>query len=350
MEQLTITHPDDWHIHLRDNAALKTTVTHCAAQFKRAIIMPNLQPPVITTEDALTYRQRITAATPQRSGFEPLMTLYLTDNTTPDEIRRAKASGQIFGIKLYPAGATTNSDAGVTQLEKVYPTLETMAELGLPLLIHGELTQSDIDIFDREKMFIEQQLAPLTERFSKLKIVFEHITTADAVQFVFDTTEQIGATITPHHLLLNRNDLLVGGLRPHHFCLPVLKRERHRRALLEAIASGSKKFFLGSDSAPHPRHAKESACGCAGIYSAFAAIELYAEAFESIDALDRLDAFAGHHGPDFYGLPRNSGKITLIRKKQPVPSMFEFAGETVIPLRAGGELQWQVIKENLDDH
>ena len=342
MDQLTITRPDDWHIHLRDGAALATTVPHVAAQFGRAIVMPNLVPPITTTDMALAYKQRILEARPTGSQFEPLMTLYLTDTTTGEEIRKAKATGAIHGVKLYPAGATTHSDAGVTRLEAVYDTLAVMEEVGLPLLVHGEMTAADIDIFDREKRFIDEQLAPLAERFTRLKIVFEHITTKEAAHFVLYSPENIGATITPQHLLLNRNDLLAGGIRPHHYCLPVLKREEHRQELLKVATSGNPKFFLGTDSAPHAQGAKESACGCAGVYSAHAAIELYAEAFESAGALGQLDAFAGRNGPHFYGLPSNSDTITLQRKPWRVADKFVFDDGVVIPLRAGGELAWQV--------
>jgi len=343
VDHLTITRPDDWHIHLRDGAALATTVAHAAAQFGRAIVMPNLAPPITTTDAALAYRQRILDARPAGSNFEPLMTLYLTDSTTADEIRKAKASGFVHGVKLYPAGATTNSDSGVTNLENVYAALTAMEELDLPLLVHGEVTDAHIDIFDREKVFIEQKLQPLTERFPNLRIVFEHITTKDAADFVLYSSENIAATITPHHLLLNRNDMLVGGIRPHHYCLPILKREEHRQALLEVATSGNPKFFLGTDSAPHAKGAKESGCGCAGAYSAFAAIELYAEAFESVGALGKLDGFAGRFGPQFYGLPVNQQTLSLARRQWAVPKEFAFGNDVVVPLRAGGELNWQLV-------
>ena len=349
MDQLTITRPDDWHIHLRDGAALTTTVPHVAAQFNRAIVMPNLTPAVTTTEMARAYRERILAQRPQGSRFEPLMTLYLTDSTPPDEIRTAKASGFVHGVKLYPAGATTNSASGVTELKKVYPVLEVMQEVGMPLLIHGEVTTADIDIFDREKVFIDRHLAPLTESFPQLKIVFEHITTKDAAEFVLYSDHNIAATITPQHLLLNRNALLVGGIRPHNYCLPVLKREEHRQALLKVATSGNPKFFLGTDSAPHAKGAKESACGCAGIYSSFIALELYAEAFESVGALGRLDGFAGRHGPQFYGLPVNDETLTLVREEWTVPESFCFGKDVVVPLRAGQKLGWRamcVLHEN----
>jgi len=342
MQQLTLTRPDDWHQHLRDGAYLATTVAHSARQFGRAIVMPNLKPPVVTTAQAEAYRARILDALPGGAQFQPLMTLYLTDNTPPEEIRRAKHSGIIHGVKLYPAGATTNSAAGVTRLEQTYPALEAMQELGLPLLVHGEVTDAGVDIFDREHLFIERQLAPLMERFPGLRIVFEHITSGEAVDFVTAAPSHIAATITAHHLLLNRNDMLVGGIRPHHFCLPVLKRERDRNALLRAATSGNPKFFLGTDSAPHPRTAKETACGCAGIYTAHAAVEFYAEAFETAGALDKLEGFAAFYGADFYGLPRNSVTITLIKQAQEIDTSFPFGAETVVPLRAGGILSWRM--------
>ncbi len=343
MEHLTLTRPDDWHIHLRDDVALTTSVPHVAAQFGRAIVMPNLRPPVTTTEAALAYRQRILAARPKGSDFEPLMTLYLTDATSPEEIHTAKASGFVHGVKLYPAGATTNSDSGVTDLAKTYATLAVMEEVGMPLLIHGEVTDNHIDIFDREKVFIDQKLAPLLERFPKLKMVFEHITTRDAADFVLYGPDNLAATITAHHLLMNRNHMLVGGIRPHLYCLPVLKREEHRQALVKVATSGNPKFFLGTDSAPHPKSAKESDCGCAGIYTAFGAIELYAEAFYEAGALGQLDGFASRHGPRFYGLPVNKETVTLVRQEWAVPKSYRFGDETVVPLRAGGNLTWQLI-------
>ena len=342
MKQLTLIRPDDWHIHLRDGNALTTTVPHAAARFRRAIIMPNLVPPVTTTTAAAAYRHRILMAAGEHSSFAPLMTLYLTDQTPPEEIHRARESGLVFGIKLYPAGATTHSAAGVTDIERVSPTLEAMCAAGLPLLVHGEVTHTDVDIFDREKVFIDTVLTPLVMRFPQLKIVLEHITTADAAQFVRDAGANVAATITPHHLLLNRNDMLVGGIRPHHYCLPVLKREHHRQALIDAATSGDPKFFLGTDSAPHPRGAKESPCGCAGIYSAFAAIEFYAEAFEQAGALDRLEAFASLNGPRFYGLEINRDTITLEKTDHPIPEAFPFGGDEVVPLRAGGNLSWRI--------
>ena len=344
MTSITITHPDDWHLHLRDGEQLRAVLPHTAKQFARAIIMPNLKPPVVTTDMALAYRARILAALPAalQSGFEPLMTLYLTDNTPPAEIIRAKESGVVHGVKLYPAGATTNSDAGVTDIAKCYAALETMEMNNLPLLVHGEVTDPDVDVFDREKIFIDQILAPLTQRFPNLRIVFEHVTTRDAVAFVTEASRQVAATITAHHLLLNRNAIFQGGIRPHYFCLPVLKREIHRRALLEAATSGNPKFFLGTDSAPHSQINKENACGCAGIFTAHAAIELYATAFEQADALDRLEAFASFYGADFYQLPRNTGYITLKKEKWIVPGQFSFAGEKLIPLYAETSLGWKM--------
>ena len=340
---LTITRPDDWHLHLRDDAALTRTVIDTARQFARAIIMPNLRPPVTTTQMAADYRQRILAVLPDNAAFEPLMTLYLTDNTPADEIKTAVNSGIVKAVKLYPAGATTNSDAGVTDLKNCHSTLETMQKLGMPLLIHGEVTDHDIDIFDREKRFIDDKLIPLLNDFPELKVVFEHITTADAANFVSDAGANLAATITPHHLLYNRNDLLVGGIRPHYFCLPVLKRNTHQQSLLEAATSGNPKFFLGTDSAQHARHTKENSCGCAGIYSAHAAIELYAEAFETMDALDKLEAFASFYGADFYGLPRNQTQITLHKQSWQVPDTLPFAGSELVPLRAGEAVNWQIV-------
>lgn len=342
MHKLTITRPDDWHLHLRDGIYLRTTVAHTARQFGRAIVMPNLNPPVTTTAQAEAYRTRILAALPANLRFEPLMTLYLTDSTPAAEIRRAKHSGMIHGVKLYPAGATTHSDAGVTRLDHTYSALEAMQEIGLPLLVHGEVTDADVDIFDRERVFIERQLSPLIERFPGLRIVFEHITTREAVDFVTAAPAHIGATLTAHHLLMNRNHLLAGGIRPHHYCLPVLKRERDRVALLQAAIGGNPKFFLGTDSAPHPRSAKETACGCAGIYTAHAALEFYAEAFEAAGALAGLEAFASFHGADFYGMPRNGDTLTLIKEDQDVPASLPFGEETLIPLRAGGALKWRL--------
>ncbi len=340
--QLTLTRPDDWHLHVRDGAVMKMVVGHTAKQFARAIIMPNLKPPVTTTAQAESYRERILQALPGDSDFQPLMTLYLTDGTTPGEITRAKNSGAVFAVKLYPAGATTNSDSGVTQLQKTYSALAAMEAHGLPLLVHGEVTDPAVDVFDREKVFIDKQLAPLVAQFPNLKIVFEHITTQDAVNFVLDAGDNIAATITPHHLLLNRNAMLVGGIHPHNYCLPVLKRETHREALVAAATGGNPKFFLGTDSAPHRRGAKESACGCAGIYSAHAALELYASAFEQANALDKLEGFASHFGADFYDLPRNTDTITLDRCEQTVPKEITFGKQTLVPFFAGETLAWTV--------
>ncbi|MCX4189291.1 dihydroorotase [Methylophaga sp. OBS3] len=339
---LTLTRPDDWHLHLRDDAALNRTVNDTARQFARAIVMPNLRPPVTTTQMASEYRQRILSALDVAADFEPLMTLYLTDNTPASEIESAVNSGFVKAVKLYPAGATTNSDAGVTDLKHCAATLEMMQKLGLPLLIHGEVTDHDIDIFDREKRFIDDKLIPLRRDFPELKIVFEHITTADAAEYVAEADEYLAATITPHHLLYNRNDILVGGIRPHYFCLPILKRNVHQQALNKAATSGSTKFFLGTDSAPHAQNAKENACGCAGIYSAHAAIELYAEAFEAANALDKLEAFASFHGPDFYGLPRNQSQITLHKQPWKVPDSLAFGDTQLIPLRAGELISWKL--------
>ncbi len=343
MDRITLPRPDDWHLHLRDGAALASVLPHTAAQFARAIVMPNLKPPVTTTVLASQYRERILAARPAGNHFEPLMTLYLTDRTDPREISKAKASGFVHGCKLYPAGATTNSDAGVTDIRNIYAVLEAMAEMGMPLLVHGEVTDPAIDVFDREALFIDKVLAPLTARLPGLRIVFEHVTTAAAVAFVRSQAANVAATITPQHLLMNRNDLFTGGIRPHHYCLPVLKRERDRLALLDAVGAGDSRFFLGTDSAPHARNTKEAACGCAGIYSAHAALEFYAEAFDSIGALARLPAFASEFGPRFYGLPQNEETITLEKRSWPVPTNYPFAGETIVPLRAGGELAWKLI-------
>jgi dihydroorotase len=341
--QLTITRPDDWHIHLRDGAVLANTVHDVARYFGRAICMPNLVPPVKTTSEALAYYERIMAVRPANANFEPLMVLYLTDHTAPDEIATAKTSGKVQAVKLYPAGATTNSSAGVTSLEKVYPVLEQMALHGMPLLVHGEVTHADIDIFDREKVFIDTILVPLTQRFPTLKIVLEHITTADAVEFVQNAGSNIAATITAHHLLFNRNHMLVGGIRPHYYCLPILKRQTHQQALLNAATSGSPKFFLGTDSAPHAINAKEAACGCAGSYTAHAAIELYAEAFEQMNALDKLEAFASFYGADFYGLPRNTDTITLVKEEWTVPDSYALGQSVVVPIRAGATIAWRVL-------
>ena len=342
MDSITLTRPDDWHLHLREGDSLASVLPHTARCFGRAIVMPNLKSPITTTKRALDYRELILAALPENSRFEPLMTLYLTDDTPPEEIARAKLSGRIHGVKLYPAGATTHSDAGVTRLSRCFHTLEKMQEVGIPLLIHGEVTAPEIDIFDREKAFLEMTLGPLVERFPDLKVVIEHITTRDAVQYVEVTGPNIGATITAHHLLMNRNALFLGGIRPHNYCLPVLKREEHREALVEAAISGNPKFFLGTDSAPHAKHTKEAACGCAGLYTAHAAIELYASAFEEAHALDKLEGFASFHGADFYGLPRNKDRITLVRKEWRVPDSYKFGEHEVVPMRAGESLAWQL--------
>ncbi|MDR7305981.1 dihydroorotase [Rhodoferax saidenbachensis] len=339
---LTLTRPDDWHLHVRDGAALHTVVPHTAAQFGRAIIMPNLKPPVTTAEQALAYKARIQAAVPADVNFEPLMTLYLTDNLPADEIARAKDAG-VVAAKLYPAGATTNSDAGVTDLRKTYRTLEAMQKAGLLLLVHGEVTSSDIDLFDREAVFIDTQLIPLRRDFPELKIVFEHITTKEAAQYVADSDRFTAASITAHHLLYNRNAIFTGGIRPHYYCLPVLKRETHRQALVQAATGGSHKFFLGTDSAPHPTHLKEHASGCAGCYTAHAAMELYAQAFDTAGALDKLEGFASFHGADFYGLPRNTGTITLKRESWTPPESFAFGETSLKPLAAGEALQWRMV-------
>lgn len=343
MQTLTLTRPDDWHLHVRDGAALAAVVPDSARRFARALIMPNLRPPVVTTADAQRYRERIVAAVPAELKFDPLMTLYLTDNTAPDEIDRARESGFVHAVKLYPAGATTNSDAGVTGIDKVRAVLERMEKTGMVLCVHGEVTHADVDIFDRERVFIDRVLAPLAADYPALRIVFEHITTREAVQFVNESGRNTGATVTAHHLLLNRNAMLVGGIQAHNYCLPVLKRERHRQALIEAVTSGSEKFFLGTDSAPHGRSAKETACGCAGCYTAHAAIELYAETFGAAGALDRLEGFASHHGADFYGLPRNTDTVTLTRDAWTVPDTVAFVdGDPLVPLRAGGTLAWRL--------
>lgn len=341
--KIIITRPDDWHLHLRDGAALKAVLPDTARQFARAIVMPNLRPPVTTVELAAEYRARILAVLPAGAKFEPLMTLYLTDNTSADEVKRAKASGFIHGVKLYPAGATTNSDSGVSDLMKCTNALEAMQDVGLPLLVHAEVTDSDIDVFDREKVFIDRHMTPLLKRFPALKVVFEHITTKDAADFVTSAPNNVAATITAHHLLLNRNDMFKGGIQPHHYCLPILKRESHRLALVKAAISGNAKFFLGTDSAPHAKHTKEAACGCAGIYTAHAAIELYAEAFEAANALDKLEAFASFYGADFYGLPRNADKITLEKTSWTVPNELTLGNESLVPLRAGQQVHWKLI-------
>jgi dihydroorotase len=343
MDRLTLRRPDDWHLHLRDGAPMSSVVGDSAQRFARAIVMPNLKPPVTTTQQALHYRERILAALPDGATFEPLMTLYLTDDTPPEEISRAKLSGRVFGVKLYPAGATTHSDSGVTRISRCFHTFEKMQDLGMPLLVHAETTDPAIDIFDREHAFIEETLGPMVERFPDLKIVVEHATTRHAVQFVEVTGPNVAATITAHHLLLNRNSLFVGGIRPHHYCLPVLKREEHREALVEAAISGNPKFFLGTDSAPHPRRDKEAACGCAGIYTAHAAIELYATAFEEAGALERLEGFASEFGPRFYGLPPNEERITLVREEWRAPERVAFGAEELVPLRAGESIPWKLV-------
>jgi dihydroorotase len=343
-QQITITRPDDWHLHVRDGAAMAAVVPHSAAQFGRAIIMPNLRPPVTTTAQAIAYRDRIRAVVPRGMAFEPLMTLYLTDNLPPDEIRRAKEAG-VVAVKLYPAGATTNSDAGVTDMRKTYRTLEAMQREGLVLLVHGEVTSPDIDLFDREAVFIDQQLVPLRKDFPGLKIVMEHITTREAAHYIRDAGANTAATITAHHLLYNRNAIFLGGVRPHYYCLPVLKRETHRVALVEAAASGSPKFFLGTDSAPHAAHLKEHAVGCAGCYTALAAMELYAEAFDNAGAIDRLEGFASFHGADFYGLPRNAGTLTLRRETWTVPESVPFGEAQLKPLRAGEAMAWKAVAQ-----
>jgi dihydroorotase len=342
MDRITLRRPDDCHLHLRDAAAMAAVLADSARRFARAIVMPNLKPPVRTTEEALAYRSRILAALPAGAAFEPLMTLYLTEDTPPEEISRARLSGRVHGVKLYPAGATTHSEAGVTRLSRCFHALERMQAVGLPLLVHGETTEPAIDVFDREMVFIEEVLGPTLERFPGLKIVLEHVTTREAVQFVEVTGPNVAATITAHHLLLNRNALFLGGIRPHHYCLPVLKREEHREALVEAAVSGNPKFFLGTDSAPHARAAKEAACGCAGIYTAHAAIELYAIAFEEAGALDKLEGFASEFGARFYGLPVNRGRITLVREDWKVPERLAFGGDELVPLRAGESIPWKL--------
>ncbi len=341
--EIKITRPDDWHLHLRDDALMHSVLPDTARQFARAIVMPNLRPPVTTTAQAESYRARIFAALPQGMAFEPLMTLYLTDNTGAEEIKRAKASGIVHAVKLYPAGATTNSDAGVTDIRRAYPALEEMQQLGMPLLVHGEVTDPQVDIFDREAVFIERVLQPLLKDLPGLRVVFEHITTKDAAEFVASAGENVAATLTAHHLLYNRNAMLVGGIRPHYYCLPVLKRETHRAALVKAAVSGSKKFFLGTDSAPHAQHTKETACGCAGCYTAHAAIELYAEAFEAAGALDKLEGFASFFGADYYGLPRNKDTITLRKQEWEVPATVEFGEHRLVPLRAGEKVKWKLV-------
>lgn len=342
MQTLTFKQPDDLHLHLRDADMLTAVLADTARQFARAIVMPNLKSPVVTVADARAYRNRILAALPAASHFEPLMTLYLTEKTTPEEIHAAKASGFVHAVKYYPAGATTNADSGVRSVTRVYPVIEAMQKADLPLLVHGEVTDAHVDIFDRETVFIEQVLSPLLDEFPNLRVVLEHITTAGAAEFVQSGPQRLAATITPQHLLLNRNALLAGGIHPHHYCLPVLKREEHREALVAVATGNCERFFLGTDSAPHARGAKENACGCAGIYSAHTALELYAEIFEAAGALDRLQAFASERGADFYGLPRNAGSVTLMRQTWKVPEVLPFGDECIVPFRAGSELQWKL--------
>jgi dihydroorotase len=342
LDQITFTRPDDWHLHLRDGAAMRDVLPDSARRFARAIVMPNLQPPVVTTELALEYRRRICAVLPANAAFEPLMTLYLTDNTQPEEIVKAKKSGAVHAVKYYPAGATTHSDSGVTDLARCRAVLEAMEEHGMPLLVHGEVTDPGVDIFDRERVFLERVLAPLVARYTRLRVVVEHITTREAARFVLEASPRVAATITAHHLLLNRNALFAGGMRPHHYCLPVVKREAHRLALIEAATGGSPKFFLGTDSAPHARHTKEATCGCAGIYTAHAGIELYAEIFAAAGHLERLEAFASFHGPDFYRLPRNRDTITLVRQERPVVHEQPFGTDRLVPFRAGEKVGWRL--------
>ena len=339
---LTLTRPDDWHLHLRDGEALKAVLADSARQFARAMIMPNLRPPVTNTALALAYRQRILAALPSGLHFEPLMTLYLTDNTSAEEIRAAVASGMVHGVKFYPAGATTNSDSGVTDLAHCQQALAEMEKLGLPLLVHAEVTDAQVDVFDRERVFIERHMVAILKDYPALKVVFEHITTKDAADFVLHSPSNVAATITAHHLLMNRNAMFVGGIQPHHYCLPILKREEHRQALLRVATSGNAKFFLGTDSAPHAKHAKEAACGCAGMYTAHTAMELYAEAFDALAALDKLEGFASFYGADFYGLPRNTGRIQLHRQSWTVPASLPFADDSIVPLRAGQPIAWKM--------
>ena len=342
MTRLTMAKPDDMHLHLRDDDAMRSVLQHTAARFGRAIVMPNLRAPIITTAMAIEYRKRILAALPAGSSFEPLMTLYLTDNTPPGEIARARESGIVHAVKYYPAGATTNSDSGVTDVRRCDAVLDAMQACSMPLLVHGEVTWPEVDVFDREAVFLDRILAPLLQRFDRLRVVVEHITTREAVRFVLEAPERVAATITAHHLLLNRNALFAGGMRPHHYCLPVLKRETHRVALVEAALSGNPKFFLGTDSAPHSRATKECDCGCAGVYTAHAGIELYAECFSANDGLDRLAAFASAHGAAFYGLPRNRETIELVEERWTVPSQYAFGGESLVPFRANGTIDWKV--------
>lgn len=340
---ITITRPDDWHLHLRDGAALKAVVADTAKQFGRAIVMPNLRPPVTTTAQAVAYHDRIMQALPEGSPFKPLMTLYLTEKTSAEEVLKAKASGLVYGVKLYPAGATTNSDSGVTNIDNCTDTFAAMQKAGLPLLVHAEVTDTDVDVFDRERVFIDRHMRPLIAKYPNLKVVFEHITTKDAADFVSSAGDNVAATITAHHLLMNRNDMFKSGIRPHHYCLPILKREEHRLALVKAATSGSPKFFLGTDSAPHAKNAKEAMCGCAGMYTAHAAIELYAEVFEAADALDKLEGFASFYGADFYGLPRNTEQVTLVKESWQVPDNYPYDGDVLVPLRAGQVINWKLL-------
>ncbi|MGZ9711677.1 dihydroorotase [Glaciimonas sp. GNP009] len=342
-DSLTITRPDDWHLHLRDGIVLASVLPDTARQFARAIVMPNLKPPVTSVAQAAAYRERILAVVPEGVSFEPLMTLYLTNNTPPDEIRRAKESGFVHAVKLYPAGATTNSDAGVSDLAKCYKTLEVMQELGMPFLVHGEVTDPTVDIFDREAAFIDRVMQPLRRDMPELKVVFEHITTKDAAEYVASADGPIAATVTAHHLLYNRNEIFKGGIRPHYYCLPILKRETHRLALMQAVTSGSDRFFLGTDSAPHAKGLKEQACGCAGCYTALHALELYAQAFDQVGALDKLEAFASFNGPAFYNLPRNQGFVTLKRQSWTIPAELPMGGATVVPLNGGELMSWQQV-------
>ncbi len=346
MTEITLTQPDDWHLHLRDGAQMAAVLPDTIQRFARAIVMPNLRPPVTTAALAQAYYQRIIDLLPAGAKFQPLMTLYLTDNTAPQQIALAKQSGIVHGVKLYPAGATTNSDSGVTDILKCYAVIEQMQTLDMPLLVHGEVTDAEIDVFDRERVFIDRILQPLLKQFPKLRVVFEHITTQDAAEFVAAAPDNVAATITPHHLLMNRNAMFSGGMRPHHYCLPVLKRERHRLALVKAATSGSHKFFLGTDSAPHAKTAKESDCGCAGMYNAINAIELYAEVFEQANALDKLEGFASFYGADFYRLPRNQQRITLRKQAWQVPQEIPYGSEQLVPLRAGQQVAWQLVSGN----
>ncbi len=343
MDKLTLIQPDDWHLHVRNEEILKTVIAHTAKQFSRAIIMPNLKPPVTTVEQALIYRQEIIQALPVESGFNPLMTLYLTGSTTKYEVKKSAESEHVHAFKLYPAGATTNSGSGVNDIKSIYPILETMEEVDIPLLIHGEVTDNNCDIFDREKVFVESSLSNIVKNFPNLRIVVEHVTTKEAVDFVTSSSNKVAATITPQHLLFNRNAILAGGIRPHYYCLPILKREYHRQALIKAATSGNPKFFLGTDSAPHLTGAKENSCGCAGCYSAYAALELYAEAFEQENALDKLEGFASFFGADFYQLPRNTQTITLKKQLWTVPDSYQIGNETITPLKAGEDLNWKFI-------